>query len=72
MTVRNREAERLETNTDIHEFGRAMAQLNLDNVPPEKRNQAIMDHLMRVMAGTINDREKAHEIEVSRILHHGR
>lgn len=71
MTVRNREAERLETNTSLPEFGRAMAQLDIKSVPPEKRNQAVMDHLMRVMAGTITDREKAHEIEVSRILHNG-
>jgi hypothetical protein len=72
MTVRNREAQRLQTNTNIHDFGRAMAELNLDNVPPEKRSKAVMDHLMRVMAGTITDRKKAHEIEVSRILRNDR
>ena len=71
MTVRNLEAERLTSNINIQELGRAMAKIDLKSIPAEKRQSAVMDQLMRVMADSITDRDKAHEIEISRLLHNG-
>lgn len=71
MTVRNLEAERLSSNINIQELGQAMAKIDLKSIPAEKRQSAVMDQLMRVMADSITDRDKAHEIEISRLLHNG-
>lgn len=68
MTVKNIQAEALKTNMSLHEFGEAMKQCNLDGVPEHKRTEAIFDHLMKVMAHTVTDKEKAQEIHISRIL----
>ena len=68
MKIKNQEADALETNITIHDFGKAMAQLNLDGVPEHNRPKAIMDHLMRVMADTIKDKEQAQVIHISRLM----
>lgn len=44
-----------------------MSQLDLSAVAPEKRADAIKDHLMRIMAATIHDRATAVEITAARL-----
>lgn len=39
-----------------------MSQLNLAQIPPENRKRAIMDHLARIMVGTIHDRSAAADL----------
>ena len=68
MKVSNKQAEAIPSRMNIQEFGDAMKQLDLSSVPKHKHSQAIMDHLMRIMADSITDREKAQEIHISRIL----
>ena len=68
MKISNRQAEALPSNLTTDELGKAMAQLDLSFVPPNKRQAAVMDHLMRVMADAIHDKDKAQEIHLSRIL----
>lgn len=68
MKVNNIQKDALESNMSVHEFGNAMKQLNLSDVPTERRSDAIKDHLMRIMADTIVDKNKAQEIHISRIL----
>lgn len=68
MKIKNNEGDALESNITLAEFGSAMKQLNLADVPPHKRAEAIQDHLMKIMADTISDKEKAQEIHISRIL----
>jgi len=69
MKIKNQEADALESNMTLAEFGNAMRQINFDGVPAHKRPAAIMDHLMKIMATAITDKEKAQEIHISRILH---
>ena len=69
MKVTNRQAEALPSNLTTDELGKAMSQLDLSSVPPNKRQAAVMDHLMRVMADAIHDKDKAQEIHLSRIRH---
>jgi hypothetical protein len=69
MKVINREKERLPSSITPHELGQAMSALDLSGVPPSKRRAAIKDHLMRVMANTIHDRQTALEIHAARLLH---
>ena len=71
MAVNNLEAQRLQSNITPYELAQAMQKVDLSTVPPERRQEAVMDQLMHVMAETINDRDKAHEIEVSRALRNG-
>jgi hypothetical protein len=68
MTVKNIQADALKTSMSLQEFGQAMKQCNLDGVPEHKRSEAIFDHLMRVMADAVHDKQKAQEIHISRIL----
>lgn len=49
--VRNRHKDAIPAKCSTQEFGQAMAQLDLRGVPPEKRQRAVMEHLMRVMEG---------------------
>ena len=44
------------------ELGKAMAELDLSSVPPEKRHLAVMDHLVHIMIGTITDPNKRTEL----------
>jgi len=68
MKIKNQVADALPSNITTAEFGKAMAQLNLDGIPEHKRAEAIRDHLMRIMADSIIDKQKSQEIHISRIL----
>lgn len=68
MKISNKQADAIPSRMSIHEFGNAMKQLDLSSVPKHKHSQAIMDHLMGIMADSITDREKAQEIHISRLL----
>lgn len=68
MKIKNIQKDALESNITLDQFGNAMKQLNLSDVPAERVGEAIKDHLMRVMADTIKDKEKAQEIHISRLL----
>jgi len=47
--------DNLASSINPHELGKAMAELHLENIPPEKRHMAIMDHMIHIMIGTIED-----------------
>lgn len=66
MTVRNLEAERLPSSISPEDFAQAMAALDLSAIEPSRRKAALMDHLMRIQAATIHDREMAALIDFSR------
>lgn len=68
MKIKNKRAEAHESNITLVEFGNAMKQLNLDGVPDHKRAEAIQDHLMKIMADSIRDKEVAEQLHISRIL----
>lgn len=62
MKITNRQKDALQTSMSLPDFGKAMAQLDLAVIAPEKRKSAIMYHLMRIMVGTIHDRAQAADI----------
>lgn len=68
MKIKNQQADALPSNMTTHEFGEAMSKLDLASIPMHKRKSALMDRLMQIMANAIIDKEKAHEIHISRIL----
>ena len=68
MKVKNTQKDALESNLTLGQFGHAMSQLNLTDIPRERAAEAIKDHLMQVMANSIRDKEKALEIHISRLL----
>ena len=45
--------------------------LNLEEVPVERRQEAIMDHFFKIMADSIHDQGVANEIKGSRVLKKG-
>ena len=72
MTVFNREAERkrnaIPSILTIHDLGKAMAQLDLSGVPPDKRYLAIREHLGRIMHETTPDKTKTSPLILPRNL----
>jgi len=61
MRVRNRQKDAIPANITVEELGTAMAQLDLQNIPPHKRHEAIMEHLGRIASETAalpSDRQK--------------
>lgn len=48
-----------------------MSDLNLEEVPVERRQEAIMDHFFKIMADSIHDQGVANEIKGSRVLKKG-
>ena len=45
-----------------------MAQLDLKGVPKHRQKEAVMDHLAKIMAGTIHDRAVAVELTAARLM----
>lgn len=72
MLVNNIQRNALRSTISLPALARAMAQLDLSSVPPEKRRAAVMDHFMRIQAATIFDRNLAEEITASRNLRRAR
>lgn len=68
MKVRNRKAEAMPSSITPHQFGRAMAQLDLSTVSPEKRVDALMDHLGAIMAQTVTDPSDSADLHTARLL----
>ena len=68
MKIVNKQKDAIPSRMSLSEFGDAMGQLDLSSVPKHNHSKAIMDHLMRVMADSISDKEKAQEIHISRLL----
>lgn len=70
MTVHNpvREAQlqAIPTTTTPESLAKAIAQLDLSSVPPEKRAMALLDHVSRVMVGTMVNRSDAHSLIAAR------
>ena len=61
MKVRNAQKDAIPANITVEELGKAMAQLDLQNIPPHKRHEAIMEHLGRIASETAalpSDRQK--------------
>lgn len=69
MQVINRQKDAFTASLTLQDFGKAMAQLDLSSVPKEKRAHAVMDHLMKIEAATIHNREAAMEITAARLMH---
>jgi len=67
--VRNIEQERIPSNMNLEQFAKAMSQLDLENIPADRKEQAVMDHLMRIMEQEVNDKSLAKEIKYSRMMH---
>ena len=68
MQVKNRQLDGLKSSITPEQFGKAMAELDLSDVPPHRQQEAVMDHVAKVMAGTIHDRDVAVEITAARLL----
>jgi len=68
MLVKNPQKNALKSSITPQQFGKAMAELDLSAVPEHRKQQAVMDHLAKIMAGTIHDRSVAIEIAASRLM----
>lgn len=57
---------------DLDRLGQYMDKVDLQGVPPEKRKAAIMDHFLKIQEYSIEDREIAAQIAISRNILHKR
>jgi hypothetical protein len=69
MKIRNPNANQVASKITLEDFGRAMGQIDLSGVPPERRGNAVMDHLARVMSEEAMDLELRRELRISRELY---
>lgn len=58
-TQQNRQ---LSSNLSLQQFAEAMKTLRLAEIPPHKRNAALMTHLASIMAASIHDRALAQDL----------
>ena len=67
MSVYNREKNRINSNLTLEQFAEYMKQLNRDDIPLENRKMATIDHMMRIIAGSVSDPDTRNDI-ISSIL----
>jgi len=72
MKTRNRQAEAIPAKISLEDLGKAMSQLDLSSVPPEKTAAAIHDHLTGIMAETILSPTAAFDLAMARRMRHRR
>ena len=68
MLIKNQRKDAIQSRITLEQFASAMKQANLQNVPPEKRKAAVIDHLFTVMADTVVDSGLKYEIKSSQLL----
>ena len=68
MQIKNPQADALKSSLTPHQFGQAMAQLDLQAIPEHKRKAALADHLAKVVAANIHDRQAAANLTAARFL----
>tara|TARA_R100000951_G_scaffold34729_2_gene29500 strand:- start:109 stop:330 length:222 start_codon:yes stop_codon:yes gene_type:complete len=66
MKIVNKQAEAIPSRISLHEFGKAMSELDLTSVPNHKKAAAVQDHLASIMSKTIMSPTAAFDIEMSR------
>jgi len=65
--IKNWEKDRIPSKISLIDFAKAMQEMDRKDIPKEKRTQATIDHLMRIIADNIDDKEKADEIMWSKV-----
>ena len=68
QVVSNPEGQALPSGLTAVEFGKAMSQLDLTNIPEEKRVAAVMDHYFIIFADNVDDKEIALRVRAARQL----
>ena len=68
MLIKNHRKDAIQSKITLEQFASAMKQINLDNVPPEKRKAAVLDHIFTIMADTVVDSGLKYEIKSSQLL----
>ena len=68
MSVINRQTSGRKSSLTPDQLGKAMAQLDLKGIPEHRHKEAIMDHLAKIMAGSIHDRSVAVELTAARLM----
>lgn len=53
MTVINHEERREESHMSIGQFAEAIRALHLEDIPPERRAQAIQDHMLKIQVNEL-------------------
>lgn len=72
MKLTNKQAEAIPSRISLNDLGKAMSQLDLSSIPPEKTAAAIHDHLTGIMAETIMSPTAAFDLAMSRKMRHRR
>lgn len=68
MKITNKQKDAKPSNITLQDLGKAMSQIDLSNVPPNKVQNAVFDQFMRVMQDTVQCGKTSYEIKQSRRL----
>ena len=69
MKIVNKQAEAIPSKISVREFGKAMKQLDLSTIPPEKKAYAIRDHLMGIMSDNISSPTAAFDLSMAQQMY---
>ena len=62
MLIKNQRKDAIQSRITLEQFASAMKQANLQNIPPENRKAAVIDHLITAMSDTVADSWLKYEI----------
>jgi hypothetical protein len=65
--VRDAQLQALPTTTTPESLAKAISQLDTTSIPPERRALAMVEHVSRIMVGTLVNRAHAHQLISDRL-----
>lgn len=66
MKIINKQKDAIPARISLHDFGKAMSELDLSTIPPEKTAAAVRDHLTGIMSETILSPTAAFDLSMAR------
>ena len=68
MKIKNRHADAIPAHISPELFAKAVAQLDLSAIPPEKRRLALTEHIGRIMSETVADLDIRRHLQETRLM----
>lgn len=68
MKITNRQADALPSKITTVGLAKAIGQLDLSAIPPEKRRLALTEHLGRIMSETVLDLDVRSHLQETRLM----
>jgi predicted DCC family thiol-disulfide oxidoreductase YuxK len=68
MKIKNRHADAIPAHITPEQFAKAISQLDLASIPPDKRRLALTEHIGRIMSETVADLDTRRHLQETRLM----